>query len=77
MPLKHSSRIVKYVPATYPTERWRILKDAKTLRKLVKDGEGDSEEIFNSNIIEKYEARPTTGTNSALRNMSLMEFVAW
>lgn len=77
MPLKTSSRIVKYVPATYPTERWRILKDATILRKLVVDGKGDSDDVFNANIIEKYEARPTTGAAEPLRNMSLMEFVSW
>lgn len=79
MALKHASRIVKYIPASYPTERWKMLKDSRALKRLVDAGEGESEDVFNSNIIEKYEARPTTtgAAASALKNISLMEFVSW
>ncbi|EDS42392.1 conserved hypothetical protein [Culex quinquefasciatus] len=68
LPMSEASKKVEFIPTAWPQDRTRSRKHFKTM-----DAEGvgdDSTDVWNKNIIEKYEER------EGLENVCLAEFVA-
>lgn len=76
MPLKRASREVIFIPASYPNLRCRMLKPKDALNKLYQQDE-NSEDVFCSNVIDRYCQRPTTGKYLILADISLQEWVSY
>ncbi|XP_052565864.1 uncharacterized protein LOC120424652 [Culex pipiens pallens] len=69
LPMSEASKKVEFIPTAWPQDRTRSRKHFKTM-----DAEGvgdDSTDVWNKNIIEKYEER------EGLEDVCLAEFVAW
>ena len=68
MPMSVSSRASIYINTCPPTERVRLVKSKKDLANMDKD----CEDIYSTNIIDYYTARP-----KSLESLCLAEFCAW
>ena len=68
MPMSVSSRGSMYINTSPPSERVRLVKSKKDLASMDKD----SEDIYSSNMIDYYKARP-----KSLEGLCLAEFCAW
>ena len=67
IPLKRTNTAVQFIPTGYKGTRTRMLKSMNVINRM----EDDDESVFQSNILDKYAARPND-----LDNLCLAEFVS-